>query len=421
VRQRAPAAPATAAGDRHLVLVGIDFVPRRATGDKNFWAALLPELARGIDRISIVSVRDAPEPRERVRIGACEIDIRYIPPALPRSGGPTSIGRRLLGWQGGSHPRIEGLIGKQLVTRRIMGEIRDVLEGTTDVQVHLMDNFGPANHLLAWLVRRHGARMSVTAIAYERRGRRTYDWFLRISYRVPGVRVIALSRTFERRLRVLGVRRAMVSRIPWGVHPQTSVAAKERADGSAAARARLGIPLDLPAVLWAGFIQQIREPDFHLAYDVASRAREGGLEASFVFAFKPETFRPEYAALDRPASGIRVLPTPIEVFADARAAADVLFSPIEARDCIVAPPLTWIECMATGIPVVSTDVPGADELIEDGRTGYRAGDRADLAVKLQVACERFIEMGEACRGKVAAEYDLVDIGRAYRRLWFGTG
>jgi glycosyltransferase involved in cell wall biosynthesis len=173
-------------------------------------------------------------------------------------------------------------------------------------------------------------------------------------------------------------------------------------------------------LLWAGFIQQVREPDFHLALDLARMARAQGLDATFMFAFKPETFRPEYAALHRPESGIHVLPTPVDAFADARAAADLLVSPIEARDCIVAPPLTWIECMSTGLPVLSTDVPGADELIEDGRTGYRATDRADLGAKLTAIARDFGSMREACRAKVTSDYNLADIKRAYIALWFGA-
>jgi glycosyltransferase involved in cell wall biosynthesis len=420
VSEPEPTSTAPAVGDRHLVLVGVNFVPRRATGDKNFWAALLSELALGIDRISILSVRDEPMRREQLRIGSCDVDIHYLPPAMAASnGGGTMVGGRLHGWRGGSHPRIQGLIGKQLMARRITAALAEVLHGSTGAHVHLMDNFGPANHLLARSARKHGASASVTAVAYERRGRPMYDWFLRLSYRVRGLGVIAMSATYSRKLRALGLARARVTHIPWGVRPADPVPTPG-AGTATAARERLGVSLDRPLVLWAGFIQQVREPDFELAYDVATQARASGLDATFLFAFKPETFRAEYADRHRPSAGIHVLPTPVDVFTDARAAADVLFSPIEARDCIVAPPLTWIECMSTGIPVVSTDVPGADELIVDGRTGYRAQDRKDLAAKLRLACAGYPDMGAACRAKVAAEYDLAKIGLAYRDRWFGV-
>ncbi len=413
---REPTGPARAADTRHLVLVGLNFIPRRATGDKNFWASLLPLLATQVDRISIISVRAEPEPREHLRLGACEIDIRYVAPAMRATSNGPGSGQGVRGWRGGSHPRFLGLVAKQLVTRRVIAELGDVLRDGAPGRVHLMDNFGPANHLLTRAARRHGAPTSVTAIAYERRGRRLYDSFLRLSYRVPGMTVVALSRGLEHRLRGLGVRRRAITRIPWGVEPGDVVADVDRR----AARRRLGVPEERPVVLWAGFIQQVREPDFHLALALATAARDEGLDATFMFAFKPETFRPEYAALHRPDAGVHVMPTPVDVFADARAAADLLISPIEDRECIVAPPLTWIECMSTGLPVLSTDVPGADELIEDGRTGYRATDRADLGAKLAVIARDVASMREACRAKVASDYNLADIKRAYIALWFGA-
>ena len=49
---------------RHLVLVGINFTHRRATGDKNFWATLLPGLTAAIERITVISVRPSASPRD---------------------------------------------------------------------------------------------------------------------------------------------------------------------------------------------------------------------------------------------------------------------------------------------------------------------------------------------------------------------
>ena len=99
-----------ASSARHLVLVGVNFTPRRATGDKNFWAALLPLLARHLDRISIVSIRDEPVPREQLQIDGCDVEIRYVPPALQERARGRSPGAPLLRWRGGSHPRLAGLV-----------------------------------------------------------------------------------------------------------------------------------------------------------------------------------------------------------------------------------------------------------------------------------------------------------------------
>ena len=400
---------------RHLIFVGTNFIPRRATGDKNFWAALIPSLAAGVDHLSVVSIRDEPVQRESIHVGSRDIDIRYVPPSIAGLGGRAWRGPGWLSWRGGSHPRILGQLNKLLILPRLVAELGDVMRGRPDSRVHLMDNFGLANHVLALATRRAGGRLSIAAIAYERRGRRLYDTFLRLSYRVRGARVVAYSRRLAERLHRLGVPASRLARIPWGVRSGVP----ESAEARIAARVRLGLPVTGSIVLWAGFIQQVREPDFWLAYRLAQAARKQQMDASFIFAFKPETFRPEYAACHRPLDGIHVLATPVATFADAMSSADILLSPIESRDCVVAPPLTWIEAMAAGVPVLTTDVAGAEELVDDGDTGFRATDETDLLAKLASLLVVSTSMSAACRAKVAADYDLDAIGRAYLDLWFG--
>ena len=399
---------------RHLVLVGLNYTPRRGTSDKNFWSALVPKVAENLDRVTVISVRPETIGRETMRVGGCELETRYIDPALFAPGGVIQIGGRRSTPRGGSYRRTIGLIEKQLVVRRIVSELATILGDRPAQAVHLMDNFGPGNRLIARAVRKHGARLSVTSIAYERRGRRLYDRFLQLSYASRDLRVVALSHRLRARLRDLGVSAEAITHIPWGVAPGHVALSGDRDE----ARRKAGIPPQVPVFLWAGFIQQVREADFELAYKLATESRARGLEATFVFAFKPETFRPSYGPLDRPDAGVRVMPTAPEEFAAVVAASDALFSPIFDRDCIVAPPLTWIEAMAAGLPVLTTDVPGAEELIDVGKTGYLASDEEQLIERLFLLADDHTRMTEACRAKVEADYNLDDIGQAYLAFWF---
>jgi glycosyltransferase involved in cell wall biosynthesis len=171
--------------------------------------------------------------------------------------------------------------------------------------------------------------------------------------------------------------------------------------------------------LWAGFIQQIRDQDFRVAHRVATQALTRGLEATFVFAFKPETYRPEYGAMARRESGIHVLATDPLQFAALRRAADVFFSPVVGKDTIIGPPLTWIEMMGLGRPIVTTAVPGAEELVEHDKTGYVARDENGLVDGLFDLHDRFASMRDACRETVRARYNLLDIRDRYVRLWRG--
>jgi glycosyltransferase involved in cell wall biosynthesis len=66
--------------------------------------------------------------------------------------------------------------------------------------------------------------------------------------------------------------------------------------------------------------------------------------------------------------------------------------------------------MAMGVPVVTTDVRGCRELVEEGRTGYRvpAGDVAALTARVDAllrAPELRRALGERARRVVAERFD----------------
>jgi glycosyltransferase involved in cell wall biosynthesis len=85
-------------------------------------------------------------------------------------------------------------------------------------------------------------------------------------------------------------------------------------------------------------------------------------------------------------------------------------------------PLVLIEAMAAGLPVVSTDVGGVGEVVEDGRTGLLApsGDDGALAEKVLLLardpaeCER---MGRAGRVRAETMFSERQMHAAYLRLY----
>jgi glycosyltransferase involved in cell wall biosynthesis len=87
-------------------------------------------------------------------------------------------------------------------------------------------------------------------------------------------------------------------------------------------------------------------------------------------------------------------------------AADIYFHPSRADTA----PFSILEAMASGLPVVATNVGGIPEQVEDGRTGYlvRPGDTMAMAERLGVllsdpeACE---EMGNSGRSRVLEMFD----------------
>jgi glycosyltransferase involved in cell wall biosynthesis len=70
-------------------------------------------------------------------------------------------------------------------------------------------------------------------------------------------------------------------------------------------------------------------------------------------------------------------------------------------------PISALEAMAHGLPVITTTYPGAEELVRDGVTGYVCGSEEEFAaraVQLLTAEEERVEMGERARLFVRASH-----------------
>ena len=78
--------------------------------------------------------------------------------------------------------------------------------------------------------------------------------------------------------------------------------------------------------------------------------------------------------------------------------------------------------MASGLPVIATDVGGNPELVDAGRTGLLApsGDIPRLAAAMRQlfhAPDAAVEMGRAGRARVLAEFSLDAMVGAYLSLY----
>jgi len=90
---------------------------------------------------------------------------------------------------------------------------------------------------------------------------------------------------------------------------------------------------------------------------------------------------------------------------------------LHRADCVVLPsyregtPKTLLEAAACGKPLVTTDVPGCRETVQNGRNGYlcQVRDAADLADKLltvaQLPPERLAALGAASRQLAEEKFD----------------
>jgi glycosyltransferase involved in cell wall biosynthesis len=90
---------------------------------------------------------------------------------------------------------------------------------------------------------------------------------------------------------------------------------------------------------------------------------------------------------------------------------------IHKADCVVLPsyregtPRTLLEAASAGKPIVTTDVPGCNNIVKDGLNGYlcRAKDAQDLAAKMErmqyMDPEKLSELGKNSRQLAVGKFD----------------
>ncbi|MCM8760953.1 MAG: glycosyltransferase [Candidatus Omnitrophica bacterium] len=399
---------------RHVVFAGLNYQPEKSSGDKNFWSDAIRLIASGLDRVSIISVRKHHLEREELFVGKCRVTIDYILPQLVET--PDVHYRRRIFWREGAFPLLWGIVEKTISAHRIMKKLGSLYAEEPFSHVHLMDNFGPSNRGLLKTINKLGAGMSVSAIAHQGRNPFLYHPYLKLSYDLSGASIVAYSRAFADWLVKFGLNDRSVKHIPWGVSPERIGTVGDKASS----KEKAGLPADRPLFVWAGYIQQVQRQDFLFLLDCARRALAKGLKATIYFAFKPETFESSFRAFDEPAAGIYVRPTAKDFFDTLKQASDVFLSPILNKNCIIAPPLTWIEFMSIGVPIITTDVPGSGEIIEDGKTGYIV-DEHNLVDKMFAIAYAHDSFKENCIRKIREDYNMQDIARRYLELFSKNG
>jgi glycosyltransferase involved in cell wall biosynthesis len=273
--------------------------------------------------------------------------------------------------------------------------------------VHYMRIFGGFNRRL---VRRHpDVAFTITVPTFVDRGyplHRLYHAFRNRTYGAYD-RVIATTEATARALRDSGLA-APVEVIHWGTGTAPQLVMRHRPAGRDA-------PIQ---VLWAGPLQGTGRAEYAFALEVARRVTAHSDRFRFVFAFKPEKLTADLARLAADIAHCSVRETSKADFEQLRRHADLFLSPVCNGRRTVAPPLTWIEMMNSGVPVVATGVAGVDELVEHGRNGLVA-ESPDQAALLIDRCDRrtLERLGRAAADTVADRFSIERLTAAYCRTW----
>jgi glycosyltransferase involved in cell wall biosynthesis len=399
----------------NIILIGVDYFPYIGTGDKTFWFNLTSLLAEHLERIFIISINNQKNKFQIQHSKNSDIYIYNIRPfhmGFDRTGFDITRGNQKC-HRYFHKPPIKDL-ERSFTLLKIMPLLKKIIRENNIEVVHFMDNFGP----LMSLVKQTFPHIYITISAPTYNPRfLIYDYYMKMCLYNQD-KIITYTNTLKRKLINLGTQEERLKTIRWGV-PVSGISCN--LEQKKELKKKLNINPNLKLILWSGYLQQIRENDFLMALQVARNVIRAIDSCHFIFAFKPEYFKQKYFNFEE--DRIKII-TNIQDMPELFTAADLFLSPVTATKSIVAPPLTWIESMAYGVPIVTTNVGGADEIVINGYTGHIAKSQEDLEnMIMKIICDDTIlkNLSENARILISKEYNIERIAYEYLNLWRQKG
>lgn len=387
------------------MLAGVGFFPHTVAGDKNFWIRMCPLLQERGARLVALSINDRTGISEMAggtKLFNFKRSFHLGDPSRFYSGDGTAIDYKH------KHHRAKDSLELLLTAMRNLRAIKSIVHSEGVQVVHFMDNTGPAMRFLKRRI--PGVRFSNSQLRYN--GGQMYESYIRSS--MLGLdATVAYSESCRRQLIGAGIPEDRVSVIRWGVRPSETEPDPQMQQ---ATRRRLGVREGESLILWSGYILHIQRPDFQAAIAAARRIAAKRDDCRFAFSFKPMCFDPEFKRLE--AERVSVYGDLAE-FQNVLASADFFFSPSTRRDASVAPPLTWLEAMNYGVPIVTTAGSGVDEVVQHGRTGYLGDSMDELngAFDAALGAPDREAVRRNCREMVGERFSILKSADEYVKLW----
>lgn len=392
-----------------VLLIGIDYFSNRGSGDKNFWHQLMPLLSAEMGSVFVVSFNYR---RIQQEFQNQNITIFNVSPAHLgidwRLDNANVQNKDKCHSHFSRHPR--SLVERSASILKIVPLLRKLITEHHIEAIHLMDNFGPIMGWLKYLF--PSTLISVSAVGYFAQGA-LHDTYLSFSFRRLDT-VIPYSEAYKEKLIEIGMPVSRLKTIRWGIKtPPIPIGPGDKEK----AKRNLGISPETTLVLWTGFIQQIREQDMLIAIQIAQHVLEQTGKAHFFFALKPECYKEEYASYSQ--VGIHILSTDQATFSKILKASNILLSPLVNTASIITPPLTWLESMAHGVPVITTEIPGVDAVVKNEWNGHVVSSIDQLASVL-ISCvntREYHQLGRNARKHVQKYYNVNQIAKEYASFW----
>ena len=309
-------------------------------------------------------------------------------------------------------PRIESnYFVKSLFPFQIVASMKKISNDLRPDVVQVLDNYGPAQTIFSTLP----GRKITFLLSYSPRYP-LFDKLLLLSLR-PFDKIVTGSDSVARKLISLGLSKDSVQTIPFGVNPE--LLRKGRAP-QVKTKMMLNANPQAKLIVWSGFFPGEGEADYRYAVWLARGILEKTADIAFVFLFKPAHFRRRYL---RDAVPPRLTIVPCrdnQHFLDIVSSAVGFLSPIVNPRLVMAPPLTWLESMALGVPIITTRVGGAESILEDRTNGLLFSDAKECYEKVTELCgnESFRKsLSRSALRLVEEEYNYDHVASAYLEMW----
>jgi len=381
---------------KNVLLLGCGFYLHPKNGDKNFWLNLCRELSPRLGQLVIVSVNSSPVKFEQEG-NIYQYNFRpsfHLKEGIEK-GARFKILRTSPPWR---------VVQRSVTVIRLIPFLRKIIKQHQIETIHLMDNFGFFTGLIKLFFPE--LKVSATGITYNTHSFPSglYSFYQRIVFGNLDKLAVS-SRAYRQKLIQHGLKEEKVEVIRWGV-PLGNGSDKKRTNHRH------------KVILWTGFTQQIKEKSFYQALAVAQRILKKNSRIDFVFAFKPECFQERYGLYQE--KNLKIMKTNQPEFLNLLDKVDLLIAPVETLRSTIAPPLSWIECMASGVPVMSTQAPGSDEVLKHKETGFVAKSYQEFEDLMEnvLEDEKLLKrVSDQAREWVRENYNLQDIAGDYLKFW----
>ncbi|RZB31514.1 MAG: hypothetical protein SRB2_04483 [Desulfobacteraceae bacterium Eth-SRB2] len=392
-----------------VLLIGKGYLPYITVGDKNYWFGLLSLLSRKNCKVFIASINDNEKKILYQQTSSTKTPIYNISRPFHRNASRFYGEKGKLRYYRHKHNPFQELIEILITIISSLGLLKKLIHSHDIDVIHFIDNLGPAMRLIKWIF--PYLYVTYSAPTYSPRGK-LYNQYLKFSFEKLD-KIIPHTEAYRKKLIDLGFSKEKLRVIRWSVNlPKKQMKLSQQIE----LRRKMGVKPSDKLFLWSGFIQQIQIEDFWIALTVAKRITKLYDFCHFIFAFKPQVFRQEYTAHE---SDYISIITNVQNFPDLLETADIFYSPVGNLSSIVSPPLTWIEAMARGTPVLTNNVKGVDEIVIERQTGFVAETIKDIEPTIirVINDNNLAKISENARRWVAKKFNIETAAEMYVDLW----